>query len=203
MPPVNSDSAALVVRAVAGDADALSTLLALYGPDIEARLAIARRWRGVLEPCDVMQVTYLEAFLEIGRFDPARADNFSAWLARLAENNLRDALRGLGRKKRPPAARRIFADDASDSRDQLLETLATTSWTASRAMRRDEAHALLENAIRSLPEDYAVVVRACDLQGLAVERVASTLGRSPGAIYMLRARAHQRLGEMLGSMGDA
>jgi RNA polymerase sigma-70 factor, ECF subfamily len=200
-----TDSVELVSRAVAGDTDALSMLLAAHGPAIEARLTFARRWRGALEASDVMQVTYLEAFLEIRKFDSSRADAFPAWLARLAQNNLRDALRGLGRQKRPPAERRLSGNgsDSDDSRDHLLETLATTSWTASRALRREEAHSLLDAAIRSLPEDYGAVIRAYDLQAMSIEAVASTMGRSPGAIHMLRARAHQRLAEILGSIGCA
>ncbi|MDZ4754323.1 MAG: sigma-70 family RNA polymerase sigma factor [Phycisphaerae bacterium] len=192
---------ALVAKAVAGDADALTELLAAYGPRVERHLDIGRRWRGVLDTADVMQVTYLEAFLEIARFDAARATTFAAWLHRLAENNLRDALRGLARHKRQPAARRVLADARApdDSRDQLLDELVSASSTPSRALRREEAHARLDRAISQLPDDYAAVVRASDLQGLDPDAVAALLQRSPGAVHMLRARAHQRLSELLDS----
>src|SRR5262245_41502910 len=83
------DETALINAAVCGDPDALSTLLGRHGPAIERSLQISSVWRSALEPADVMQVTYLEAFLQIRRFDPARGASFEAWLRRIAENNLR------------------------------------------------------------------------------------------------------------------
>src|SRR5262245_54808960 len=80
-------------RAVNGDRDALGALLERYGPLVEQDLQIGQRWRGQVEPGDVMQVTYIEVFLRIGSFDLTRADSFRAWLRRVAENNLRDAIR--------------------------------------------------------------------------------------------------------------
>ena len=53
----------LVRSAVAGDADALTKLLQKFGPEVERSLQINPVWQTVLEPADVMQVTYLEAFL--------------------------------------------------------------------------------------------------------------------------------------------
>jgi DNA-directed RNA polymerase specialized sigma24 family protein len=38
-----------------------------------------------------------------------------------------------------------------------------------------------------------------DLEGRPVQEVAQALGRSPGAVYMLRARAHRRLSEIMGT----
>jgi DNA-directed RNA polymerase specialized sigma24 family protein len=38
-----------------------------------------------------------------------------------------------------------------------------------------------------------------DLEGHSVEEVAASLGRSPGAVYMLRARAHRQLAEIMGA----
>jgi len=195
------DQPVLIARAIAGDTDALTELLAVHGPEIERKLDIARPWRAMLDTADVMQVTYLEAFLEIHRFEQDRAGSFSAWLNRLAQNNLRDALRGLARHKRPQPSQRIGTSNGagSASHDQLLETLLSTSATASRTLRREEARAMLDRAIGQLPDDYADVIRAYDLQGLQIEEVARSLARSAGAVHMLRARAHQRLAELLGS----
>ena len=69
--PLKTDESSLkslVAKAVGGDTAALSQLLENYGPETEERLQIARKWRPVLDPGDVMQVTYLEAFMQIGRF---------------------------------------------------------------------------------------------------------------------------------------
>jgi DNA-directed RNA polymerase specialized sigma24 family protein len=37
-----------------------------------------------------------------------------------------------------------------------------------------------------------------DLEGRSVQEVSASLHRTPGAVYMLRARAHRELAELLG-----
>lgn len=51
--------------AAAGDGDALGALLRQHGPGVRRRLHISPAWRAALDPADVMQVSYLEAFLRI------------------------------------------------------------------------------------------------------------------------------------------
>lgn len=187
------DETALVRAAVSGDADALSTLLERHGPTIERSLQISSVWRPMLEPADVMQVTYLEAFLQIRTFDPERGASFEAWLRRIAENNLRDAVRGLERQKQPQPADRVRPSRLEDSLVGLYNLLGTDSATPSRRMREAETCERLEQSIRTLPERYQQVVRLYDLECLPIEEVATRTGRSPGAVHMLRARAHDRL----------
>lgn len=191
---------ALVGRAVRGDADALSTLLAHFGPRVESTLRVGRNWRPLLDAGDVMQITYLEAFLEIGRFLPDNAEAFEAWLRRIAENNLRDAIRGLKRQKQPPPARRIQPPLAGDdSFAGLYDALVATDSTPSRAVAQTDVVRLVEAALARLPEDYARAVRLYDLEGRPIAEIAAEMKRSPGAVHMLRARAHERLGELLAS----
>ena len=52
--------------------------------------------------------------------------------------------------------------------------------------------------VDALPEDYGRVVRLYDLQGLPIADVSRQLGRSSGAVHMLRARAHDQLRVLLG-----
>lgn len=201
MPSTNQEISALqtlLTKAVKGDADAISRLLSSVGPKVEQELAIGRRWRHALDPGDVMQVTYLEAFLQISRFRPEQAGSFEAWLRRIAENNLRDAIRGMERQKQPPPSRRVSFDNPTDeSFTGLYDQLAAKGTTPSRAFARKDVQRLIEAALGKLPADYAQVVRLYDLDGQSVDEVAATMGRSTGAIHMLRARAHDRLGDLL------
>jgi RNA polymerase sigma-70 factor (ECF subfamily) len=192
----------LIDQAVAGDADALTALLREHGPEVARRLQIGPMWQSMLEADDVMQVTYIEAFMQISRFDASRGMAFRAWLERIAQNNLRDAIRGLSRQKQPQPRDRVQIGGGpagGDSYDGLLEMLGTTSATPSRAAGRQETQALMERAIKSLPADYANVIRLYDLEGKPIDEVASTLERSPGAVHMLRARAHDCLRQALGT----
>lgn len=193
-----SDSDARIRAAVAGDTNALTELLHEYGADVERSLSIAREWRAVLEPADVMQVTYLEAYLQIGRYDPERAEPFRAWLQRIAENNLRDAIRGLERQKRPHPANRVESPPGADSAADLYTLLGVTTTTPSRHVSAEEHSSRLQAALDSLPDDYGRVVRLYDLQTLPIGEVSRQMGRSTGAVHMLRARAHERLRQLLG-----
>ena len=86
-----------------------------------------------------------------------------------------------------------------DSYITLLEVLGRTSTTPSRHAARREIADIVRSALDKLPADYARAVRLYDLEGRSSEEVAATLGRSVGAVHMLRARAHDRLCELLGS----
>jgi RNA polymerase sigma-70 factor (ECF subfamily) len=189
----------LVARAVGGDADALGTLLEEYGPQVRQKLVISPAWQSALDSADVMQVTYMEAFLRIGQLATRDARGFAAWLTGLAQNNLRDAVKELKRRKRPDPRRRITAGPNEESYAVLLDAVGFTTHTASRSLAAREAQRLLEAAIARLPESYRKVVRLYDLESRPVNEVAERLQRSPGAVYMLRARAHDRLHELLGS----
>lgn len=194
---------ALIRKAVAGDIDAMTQLLDHHGPEVERSLSIGREWRSVLEPADVMQVTYLEAFIEIAKYDISRAEPFRSWLQRIADNNLRDALRGLQRQKRPQPGKRVAASATGpDTASSLLEVLGVTSTTPSRHADRNERSNRLDAALDALPEDYGRAVRLYDLQALPIDAVAREMGRSTGAVHMLRARAHERLREILGAETD-
>jgi RNA polymerase sigma-70 factor (ECF subfamily) len=188
----------LLSRAVGGDRAAMSALLERCGSAVRRDLsrAIDHKWRSVLDIDDVMQVTYLEAFLRIGQFTPHAKGTFDAWLRRIADNNLKDAIKELGRQKRPQPDARIPPqqdDDPSLSRFELLDG------TPGRHAIRKECCEILATALSQLPPDYQRVVRLYDLEGLPVGEVAAALGRSEGAVYMMRSRAHERLRVLLGS----
>jgi RNA polymerase sigma-70 factor (ECF subfamily) len=194
----------LLARAVEGDADALGKLLEIHGPPIRRSIAgrIPRRWQALLSEDDVMQQTYADAFRSMAQFESFGDDSFTAWLTRLAQCNLHDAVKMLEREKRGGARRRIEAVGDDGSYAALYELVSATSSTPSRRAARAEARQTLEHAIAQLPEVYRQVVQMYDLAGQDVQAVAAALDRSPGAVYMLRARAHRRLGELLSSATD-
>lgn len=175
---------------------ALTELLHEHAPRLRALLSIDKRWQSVLDADDVLQVTYLEAFLKIGSFVPGGPNAFIGWLRRIAENNLRDAIKGLDAAKRPPP--NLQANAADSSAVALFELLGVTSATPSRAAAAAEIERALATALDALPPDYACVVRLYDIEGRPIADVASQLERSAGAVHMLRARAHDQLRELLG-----
>ena len=106
---MNTTDDELLGKAVDGDVDALSTLLERSGPQLQDRFEgkISAQWQAALDVTDVLQTTYLEAFLRIRQFNPNGMRSFAAWLDQIADNNLRDLIKSLVRAKRPDPRRRV------------------------------------------------------------------------------------------------
>jgi len=197
---------ALVAKAVKGDTGALTAVLEDVGPKVRARIEsrIGSHLRSSLDADDVMQVTYIEAVLRISRFGSGGGSGFLAWLSRMAENNLIDAIRALEAARRPDPSKRVTAGprNGHESMMALIDVLSGSLTTPSRHAAKGEAMGHMEQALRSLPGDYERVIRLYDLEGRPIEEVAKELGRSEGAAFMLRARAHDRLREAMGPAGN-
>lgn len=191
----------LLERAQDGDLDSLVQLLEAVGPTVRAIIEpkIGRKHRSVLSIDDVMQVTYMESISRIQTFTGGGARGFQAWLIRIAENNLIDAVRGLEAAKRPNPSKRMDHRNHDDSMIAMVEAIGVTVSTPSLAAARGEVVGCIHTAVARLPTDYARVITMYDLQGRSIEEVVQELGRSKGAVYMLRARAHEHLKEILGS----
>ncbi len=56
---------------------------------------------------------------------------------------------------------------------------------------------MMKAAIGKLPETYRRVVEQFDIDFHPAAEIARALGRSVGAVYMIRARAHDRLRDIL------
>lgn len=200
----NAELDALLDRAVGGDQASLVELLERVGPEVRRRIGprIGAAFRSQIEEDDVMQVTYLEAVTRLSRFTGGGASGFLAWLTRLAENNLVDAVRSLESAKRPDPRKRVHAPRShEESMVALVEMLGESSSTPSRMAAKGEASRFLDAALARLPSDYEKVVRLYDLHGKSVGEVASEMGRSEGAVYMMRARAHDQLRDLMGPDG--
>ncbi|MCA9287330.1 MAG: sigma-70 family RNA polymerase sigma factor [Phycisphaerales bacterium] len=191
----------LATRAAGGDDAAFAALLKRHGPTVRGRIkhAIGQHWKSVLDEDDVMQVTYLEAALKIATFSDRGEGSFVAWIQRIADNNLRDSIRGLERAKRPDPRKRLADKPPGESYAALVEVMGFTLTTPSVKAARGEMVTELDRALSKLPPDYEKVLRLYDLQGKDIESVAADLGKSQGAVYMLRARAQERLAEVIGN----
>lgn len=199
--PTEDPQDQLLEKAQAGDVEALVTLLESVGTTVRAIMEpkIGRKHRTMVSTDDIMQVTYMEAFARFKTFSGGGVRGFQAWLIRIAENNLIDAIRGLDAAKRPNPSRRLDHRSHDDSMVAMVEAIGVTVSTPSLAAHKGEVVTCIHDAVKRLPPDYAQVITMYDLQGRSIEEVVEELGRSKGAVYMLRARAHEHLRELLGS----
>lgn len=189
-------------RAIEGDESALVELLQEHGPRLRTMLQhrIPSRWQSVLSVDDALQETYAEAFLHIRRLEYRGTAAFAKWLSTLATRNLRDALKGLAAEKRGGSRTFHELGTQGDSVITLFELVTSRSDSPSRQVALQEASTALKDAMAKLPITYRQVVQLYDLDGLSVDTVAKGIGRTAGAVFMIRARAHDRLAEL---MGDA
>lgn len=192
---------ALLDQARRGDMGSLVELLEAVAPEVRAILEpkIGRKHRAMLSTDDVMQVTYMEAIARFASFSDGGVRGFRAWMTRIAENNLIDAVRGLEAAKRPNPSRRVDNRAQDDSMIAMVEAIGVTVSTPSLHAHKHDVIGFIQRAVDQLPQDYAQVIRMYDLQGRSIEEVVQELGRSKGAVYMLRARAHEHLRDVLGS----
>lgn len=187
-----------LAAARAGDLDALERLLVALGPEVRMTLDINPKWQAVLDADDIMQVTYLEAFARFDQFIGANLKAFEIWLRQVARNNLLDAIRELGREKRPPPNKRVIPTSRQDASLSLCTMLGVTSTTPSRVVAAAEAGTLVDRALARMPDQYAAAVRYFDLEGLSGSEVAERLGCSRVTAFVLRRRARALLRELLG-----
>ncbi len=180
------------------DRAALEARLRSRTPALRRRIAarIPERHRAVLSADDVLQQTFTDAFLDAERFT-GDDDAFSAWLARIAEHNLQDALRMLDAEKRGGGVSPRAADDTSFE-TLFLDVLGRTTTSPSAGAARAEAAETMRRLVARLPEPHRVAITLIDLEGRGVETAAKALDRSVGATWLVRNRALKKLGRWLG-----
>jgi RNA polymerase sigma-70 factor, ECF subfamily len=148
--------------------------------------------RPAIEPIDVLQDTYFEAFRRLADFRTEGADSAYRWLVTIARNRVIDLVRMKRALKRGgEGCRNVLQDGAlgEDSVVAMLADLAVYERTPSRSALAHELMAAIESAVDRLPETYRDVIRWRYLEGLSVEQTAERLGRTPGALKQLCHRA--------------
>lgn len=188
----------LLERARTGDESAIEELLAQHDVALRAMIDINKKWRSIIETDDVLQVTYLEAVLDLAKYQGDVA-GFGSWLGSIAKNNLHDAIKTLERQKRPHPDRRIGAPPGKDSILWLWNFLTGSSASPSGHAARDEIRTTLETQITQLPSAYEEVIQLVYFQGKSIEDSASAMGRTYGAVYLLHQRALNRMHQLLGT----
>ena len=155
---------------LAGDAAAWRGWYDDHAPGLAAYV----RWRcaGLHDLADdVVQEAWLVAVRRLRAFDPA-AGSFAAWLAGIAANAVRNALRARRRKPTRPLAE--VPEPGKEPADDSARVAA---------------------ALAALPEHYEAVLRAKYLDRRTVDEIATAQGASVKGIESLLSRARQAFRE--------
>jgi len=177
------ESTALLLAARAGSADALERLYQRVSGRLLAivRLRMGRDLRSRMESQDILQATLIKSFERLDQFAGGDGATLMAWLARIAENEIRDQADFQHRQRRDIAAS-IPLDDAH-------ELAATRVRSAFSQVAIGEEAARLEAALEKLDADHREVIVLRKLEELSFKEIAARMGRTEDACRMLLARA--------------
>ena len=168
----------LIGRAKRGDREAFEALLRAYEPRLRTAVELqVRECPQPLESGEVLQDTLVRAFESVGRFEWQGEDSFYHWLCGISRNVIHK-LYDEGRKRRYL---------------HVPGRVAGSNTAPSKAMRRQERHERLEEALAQLSSDYREVLSLSRLEGLTVREIAQRMGKSEFAVKHLMARAIRQL----------
>ncbi len=191
----------LLVRARAGDRQALGQLLELYRNYLLllARLQIGRRLQGKVDDADLVQETFLDAHRYFDNFRGTTESELVAWLRQILAGQLSNLLRRyFSTQRRNVRLEQELVDEMNQSSRALdLGLAAPHSSPSQRAAQREQA-VLLADALESLPDAYREVIILSHLEGLPFPEVARRMGRTVASVKHLWARALGRLRRSLG-----
>ncbi len=201
----NDETRALIETARSGDDQAARRLLVLYHARLRARLLrqMDPVMRSKLEPEDILQQVYLEAFRALGQFTYQGKDSFLRWLYAILDRKLIDEHRAM-RAERRDVRREAKPAPASANQTTYVDLMARVMadvGTPSRVVRKDEALGVISACVATLPEHYRDVIQMRFLEGRPVAEVAERLNRSIGSIHMICHRALRQLREDVERLG--
>ncbi|HXA00415.1 MAG TPA: RNA polymerase sigma factor [Cytophagaceae bacterium] len=139
---------------------------------------------------DVMQETYIKAYLHLKQFEGK--SQFSTWITRILINQ---ANQSLNKEKR---VRNYIAV----SSDELPDTKFSNEPTPDQNLMNDEMKKYLEHAIDELPETLRSVYIMREVEGLSVNETSETLSLSIENVKTRLHRAKASLKDSLFEKGE-
>lgn len=175
-------SSDLLQRARSGSPEALNLLYERCAGRLLAfiRLRLGRDLRSRLESRDILQATLVKSLEHLGDLKGNETRSLMAWLARIAEHEIRDCA-DFHHRQRRDAARDLAIDDA-------VALPALTRSALSRVILDEQAEQL-EEALESMSPDHRDVILLRKFEELSFAEIGRRLGKSEDACRMLLARA--------------
>ena len=190
--PAQETDRDLVKRVQKGDKRAFDLLVLKYQHKIVA--IVSRYIKDSAEVYDVSQEAFIKAYRAIGNF---RGDSaFYTWIYRIAINTAKNHL--VSRGRRPPASD-VDVDDAEyySGSDQLKDVSSPEG-----QLMRDELQAVVDKAIRDLPEDLRTAVTLREMEGLSYEEIADVMDCPVGTVRSRIFRARESIEKHMSAIGD-
>jgi RNA polymerase sigma-70 factor, ECF subfamily len=144
------------------------------------RLRMGRDLRARLESRDILQSTLLKSLTHLHELKGEQSESLMAWLARIAEYEIRDRV-DYHQRQRRDAAREVAIEDESP--------LAVKARSALSQVILNEEIIRLEAALETLSPAHRDIILLRKFEELTFPEIAKRLGKSEDACRMLFARA--------------
>ncbi|MFQ5720478.1 MAG: RNA polymerase sigma factor [Acidobacteriota bacterium] len=187
------ESAALLRRAKAGSREAMDLLYGRIGGKLLGliRLRMGSGLRANLESRDILQAVMLRSFQRIERLERSDTGSLMAWLARIAENEIRDRADFHARQRRD-AARNVPLEEGADVAASVRSALSQAIW--------DERAECLERALETLDAGHREVILLRKFEELGFREIGKRMGKTEDASRMQFARAMAALTLAMGGL---
>jgi RNA polymerase sigma-70 factor (ECF subfamily) len=160
-----------------------------------ARLQLNPRFRGQIDPADLVQQTLLKAHEKWGQFRGSGEAELAAWLRAILANYLADSIRKLDRGEGERECSLEVALEHSSAR--LNRWLAAEQSSPSQRAVRQEQLLSMAKALAQLPDDQRQALEMKHLQDLPVTEISRLMGRSPASVAGLLRRGLKALRGLL------
>jgi RNA polymerase sigma-70 factor (ECF subfamily) len=158
-------------------------------------LRLDSRLRGRVDPSDIVQETYLEAYRRLDHYLEKPGLPFRQWLRQIAYDHTRKASRQHRTTQQRTVDREIPLQELSSLR--LAEQLLAGGSTPSQRLDRQELAGRVRQALDQLPEADRELLILRHFEGLSNQEAAGLLGLEPGTVSKRHGRALLRLHKLL------
>lgn len=183
-----------------GDRDALVAFIEARKPQLLAFIQRSLRdaLRRKVEPADVLQEATLSALDAFGEADLSQRDPFG-WLCSHCERRIIDAHRKYFGAQKRSGDREVAIDRKQAGGDQpaLIDLLAASMTSPSKAFSRDQREFRLLESLEQLSEENRTALRLRYVEGLSTRDIAEQLGKSDVAVRVMLSRSLDRLQSIL------
>jgi RNA polymerase sigma-70 factor (ECF subfamily) len=207
MPDETSENDELLRLASAGDRESWEALVGRSRPRLRRMVAfrLDQRLQGRVDPSDVLQDAYLEAWKDLSAFLREPSMPFFLWLRSVAGSKLRELHRHhLGVQMRDPRREVSIVGGpiAETTTTALAAELVGNLTRASEEAVRAEINVRLQEALDSMDPIDREVLALRHFEQLSPAETAQVLGIKEKAVGMRYLRALRRLKEILTSLGS-
>jgi RNA polymerase sigma factor (sigma-70 family) len=175
----NQEDVQAINRVLAGDKSAFAILQKKYQRLINSLIRKMIRNESDIE--DLVQETFIKVYSALETYQQSYA--FSSWIYRIASNNCIDYMR----KKR---FQYISINQPIDGDEDLTFEIEDNTYKPDINVMSKEKTQIIQKAIKSLPENYQVVIKLRHIEELEYNEIAEKLNLPLGTVkaHLFRAR---------------